>query len=88
MLPHSSLRISGDQQRAIELGRRAVTVSAQAGDRGLEAVSSLYLGQAYYIIGDFSPAENLLIRSIELLQGDLISQHLGMPGLPSVLARG
>jgi class 3 adenylate cyclase/tetratricopeptide (TPR) repeat protein len=79
--------VSGDQQQAIELGRRAVTLAAQAGDRGLEAVSSLYLGQAYYIIGDFTPAENLLTRSIELLQGELIWQRLGMLALPSVLAR-
>ena len=79
--------ISGDQQRAIESGRRAVAVAVEANDRGLEAVASLYLGQAYYIIGEFQEAKSLLERSIDLLKGDLIFQRLGMLALPSVLAR-
>ncbi len=79
--------ISGDQQRAIESGRRAVAIAVEANDRGLEAVASLYLGQAYYIIGEFQEAKSLLERSIDLLKGDLIFQRLGMLALPSVLAR-
>jgi class 3 adenylate cyclase/tetratricopeptide (TPR) repeat protein len=79
--------ITGDQQRAIESGRRAVAVAAAAADRGLEAVASLFLGQAYYVIGDFQEARSLLERAINLLQGDLILRRLGMLALPSVLAR-
>src|SRR4029450_5104692 len=52
-----------------------------------EAVATLYLGQAYYIIGEFQEAKSLLERSIDLLKGDLIFQRLGMLALPSVLAR-
>jgi tetratricopeptide (TPR) repeat protein len=79
--------MSGDQQRAIGSCRRAVAVAAEAEHRGLEAVASLFLGQAYYIIGEFQEAKSWLERSIDLLQGDLTFQRLGMLALPSVLAR-
>jgi tetratricopeptide (TPR) repeat protein len=59
------LRISGDPDGAIAAGRQALELAIALGESGLQGQASLNLGQAYFAIGDFSRAAELLRRNVE-----------------------
>jgi tetratricopeptide (TPR) repeat protein len=59
------LRITGDLDGAIVAGRQAIKLAAEIGDSALQAQASYTLGQAYWSIGDFGQAAELLQRSVE-----------------------
>jgi tetratricopeptide (TPR) repeat protein len=58
-------RITGDQEGAIAAGQRALDLAVELGDSALQGQASSTLGQAYYVIGDFVRAAELLRRSVE-----------------------
>ena len=59
-------RVTGDHDGAIAVGRQALALAADAlGDSALQMRASYRLGQAYYAIGDFGRAAELLRRSVE-----------------------
>jgi class 3 adenylate cyclase/tetratricopeptide (TPR) repeat protein len=59
------LRLTGDDAAAMAAGRQALELAAALGDSVLQAQASMNLGQAYYAIGDFGRAAELLRRSVE-----------------------
>jgi class 3 adenylate cyclase/tetratricopeptide (TPR) repeat protein len=61
----SALRLTGDHDGAIATGRQALELAVELGNSALQEQASLYLGQAYYVIGDFGRAAELLRRSVE-----------------------
>src|SRR4029453_12724926 len=79
--------IAGNQNRAIELGQRALTVAEAVADLALQVEVSYRLGQAYWYLGDYSQAIACFERNVVCLEGELIRERFGMPGLPSVLSR-
>src|SRR5262249_60919545 len=56
-------RLTGDPDGAIAVGQQALEVAAALGDSALQEQTSHRLGVAYYAIGDFSRAAELLRRN-------------------------
>ena len=59
------LRQTGDSDGAIAAGQQALALAAALGDSTLQGQASVTLGMAYYGIGDFGRAAELLRRSVE-----------------------
>ena len=59
------LRQTGDSDGAIAAGQQALALAAALGDSALQVAASLPLGQAYYAIGDFGRAAELLRQNVE-----------------------
>jgi tetratricopeptide (TPR) repeat protein len=76
-----------DYDRAIASGQRALTIAAELGDVGLQVMTQCFLGQAYYFLGDYRRALDILRRNVACLEGDLIHEHFGLPTPASVHSR-
>jgi tetratricopeptide (TPR) repeat protein len=59
------LRMMGDHDGAIAAGWQARALAAALGDSALQEEASYTLGLAYYAIGDFGQANELLRRNVE-----------------------
>ena len=59
------LRLTGDLDGAIAAGQQALDLAAALGDSALQVQASHHLGQAYYAIGDFGRAAELLRQNVE-----------------------
>jgi DNA-binding NtrC family response regulator/tetratricopeptide (TPR) repeat protein len=59
------LRITGNLDGAIAAGRQALDLAVELGDSTLQVQASQHLGEAYYIIGDFGQAAELMRRNVE-----------------------
>ena len=59
------LRVTGDLDGAIAAGQQALELTTALGDSALQVQASYRLGQAYYAIGDFGRAAELLWRNVE-----------------------
>ena len=59
------LRITGDFDGAMAVGRQARELVAALGEGALQMQASLHLGQAYYAIGDFGRAAELWWLNVE-----------------------
>jgi len=57
--------VAGEHLQAIEIGRRALTIADESGDRELEREAQYRTGQAYFAIGDFRQALDFLSRCTE-----------------------
>jgi len=54
--------VTGEHLQAIEVGQRALAIAAEDGDRALELEAQYRTGQAYFAIGDYARALDLLSR--------------------------
>ena len=59
------LRTTGDSDGAMAAGQQALALAVELGDSALQVQASYRLGQAYYAIGDFGRAVELLWRNVE-----------------------
>ncbi len=57
--------VAGEHRQAVEVGRRALAIAAESGDRELEREAQYRTGQAYFALGDFRQALDLLSRCAE-----------------------
>jgi tetratricopeptide (TPR) repeat protein len=80
-------RVMGDHDRATDAGQRALAIAGDLGDVTLELETRCYLGQAYYLLGEYGQAAGLLRRCVAALEGELIREHFGLPALLSVFSR-
>jgi class 3 adenylate cyclase/tetratricopeptide (TPR) repeat protein len=78
---------TGEHDRAVRTGLRDAAVGADFGNFPLRVVSAFRVGQAYHSMGEYEAALGQLCRVVEVLEGDLTHEPLGMAGLPSVFAR-
>jgi tetratricopeptide (TPR) repeat protein len=60
-----ALRLTGDYNDAIAAGQQALMLAAALGNSAVQEQASLNLGQAYYAIGNFDRAAELLRRNVE-----------------------
>jgi tetratricopeptide (TPR) repeat protein len=81
------LEATGDLQRAVEAGQRALVLAGTLRDVALQVVTRLFLGQVYYSLGDYPQAIDLLRQNVVALDGALLREHFSLPGLPSVRSR-
>jgi tetratricopeptide (TPR) repeat protein len=59
------LRTTGDLDGAMTAGQEALALAVEFGESALQGQASLHPGQAYYAIGDFGRAAELLRRNVE-----------------------
>ena len=55
---------SGQPDRAVESGQRALAIAGTLGDRGLAAIATLRLGQAYLSLGEYRQAIDAFARNV------------------------
>ncbi len=82
-----ALSLTGDHDRAVEAGRRALDIADATGDAGIRVVANNYLGWVYYRIGDYPRAMEFHGRNMTALEGALTGERLGLVGLPVVYAK-
>jgi tetratricopeptide (TPR) repeat protein len=80
-------RLTGDQDQAIQWGKRALTVAVEIGDLGLQIVATTWLSQIHFAQADYGQAVTLLRRNLQLLVGELAGQRFGMPQPPAIHSR-
>jgi tetratricopeptide (TPR) repeat protein len=78
---------TGDLQRAVEVGQRALALAETLGDTALQVVTHVFLSRAYYNLGDYPQAIDCLRQNLVALDGALLWERFGLAGLPSVLSR-
>jgi tetratricopeptide (TPR) repeat protein len=78
---------TGDLQRAVEVGHRALALAGTLGDAALQVVTHLVLGRASYALGDYPQAIDCLRQSLVSLEGALLWERFGLSAPPSVLSR-
>jgi class 3 adenylate cyclase/tetratricopeptide (TPR) repeat protein len=83
---HSSWWV-GDHLRAIKSGQRALAIANELGDFALGAETNYRISQAYYSLGDYGRAKDLLRKNVASLEGDLLYERFGLPGFLSVYSR-
>jgi tetratricopeptide (TPR) repeat protein len=79
--------LAGDPERAIEIGRRALGLSAVQADRPSRTVAYYYLGAAYNKTGQYAHAVDVLSRAIENVDGELRFERFGTAAVLSVICR-
>jgi tetratricopeptide (TPR) repeat protein len=79
--------LTGDLQHAVEVGQRALALAGSLRDAALQVVTHLFLGRVYYGLGDYPQAIDLLRQNLVSLDGALLWERFGLPGLLSVLSR-
>jgi class 3 adenylate cyclase/tetratricopeptide (TPR) repeat protein len=78
---------TGDLQRAVEVGQRALALAEPLGDAVLQVVVHLFLGRAYRALGDYPQAIALLRHNLVALDGARLQERFGRSRLSSVISR-
>ncbi len=76
----------GDATEAQRCGQRAQAIAETLRDLPLQVAANGYSGVACYRSGDYRRAEEFLLKTVELLAGDLRRERFGMSTFPAVLA--
>ena len=79
--------LTGDQDRALESGQRALTIATALGDFALQVEMNYRVGQVYYTLGDYRRATEALRKSVDCLKGDLAYERFGLAVVLSVVSR-
>ena len=82
------LRTTGRPADALAFGQNALAIAGSLGDVPLQVTGNFYLGLACFGTGDYPRAEDLLLKVVQLLEGDLNRERFGLDGFPTVVARG
>jgi class 3 adenylate cyclase/tetratricopeptide (TPR) repeat protein len=82
-----NLNMTGHPTEALGFGQRAQAIAESLGDIPLQVTGNLYLGGACLRTGDYRRAEDLLLKVLRLLEGDLSRERFGLAGFPAVMAR-
>jgi tetratricopeptide (TPR) repeat protein len=80
-------RLTGDQDQAIQWGKRALAVAGEIGDHGLQIVATTWLGQIYFARAEYGQALALLRQNLRLLVGEPAGKRFGMPQPPAIHSR-
>jgi tetratricopeptide (TPR) repeat protein len=80
--------LTGHPTEALAFGQSAQAIAESLGDVPLQVTAHLYLGVACTATGDYRRAEDLLLKVLELLEGDSSRERFGQAGFPATLARG
>jgi class 3 adenylate cyclase/tetratricopeptide (TPR) repeat protein len=79
--------LMGAPERAVAYGERACAIVVALGDVVLQMRSTLSLSQAYVIMGHYQRAADFLRRTVDALQGELLSRRFGGVAIPAVNSR-
>ena len=78
---------TGDQDRAVETGQRALAIAMASKDFALEVMATFFLGLPYLSLGDYRQAVHYHRKNVETLTGEWLHERFGEPGLPAVFSR-
>lgn len=79
--------LSGDAERAIEIGKRALALNTVRADAAATAVTNYYLGAAYNKTGQYGEAIEALRQGMAQVDGALKHERLGTTLVISVICR-
>jgi tetratricopeptide (TPR) repeat protein len=82
-----NLWVTGHPVEALRFGHSARAIAERLDDFPLAVGSNLYLGVACLGAGDHRQADELLNKVLQLLEGDVNRERLGLAGFPAVMAR-
>ncbi|MEX2145521.1 MAG: AAA family ATPase, partial [Candidatus Rokuibacteriota bacterium] len=82
-----TLYLTGQHDRALEAGRRALTLARTLEDLTLRVATNAYLGQVNHTLGNYRQASAFFRDNVGTLVGGLVRERLGLPQLPSVHSR-
>jgi len=80
-------RLTGDQDRAIQSGKRALAVAGEIGDFGLQIVAATWLGQIYFARAEYREAVAFFRQNLRSLVNQPVGQRFGMPQPPAIHSR-
>ena len=78
---------TGDQERALVAGQRALACAETLGDIPLQGIATLYLSQACAALGELQQAIAYSRRSVASFEGEQRRERCGLPYLPAVFSR-
>ncbi len=79
--------ITGDPERAIELGVSVFAIGTSLDDASLRLVATANVGRAHHALGDYRRAVDLLGRAVSYSESRATGLHFGMVVSPPVLVR-
>src|SRR6266542_3428685 len=81
------LSAQGEYEQAVTACERAIAMPRTLEDYGLEVMATLFLGQAYYCLGNYPKALEVLGRNLVPLDSPVVRERFGAIGLPFANAR-
>ena len=78
---------TGDQDRAVETGQRALAIAMASEDFALEVMATFFLGLPYLSLGDYRQTVHYHKKNAEILTGEWLHERFGEAGLPAVFSR-
>ncbi len=81
------LWMTGHLTEALTPGQNAQAIAESLGDVPLQVTGNLHLGAACVYTGDYRRAEDLLLKVLQLLEGDRGRERFGQSAFPAVNAR-
>ncbi|HUF91992.1 MAG TPA: tetratricopeptide repeat protein, partial [Candidatus Limnocylindria bacterium] len=82
-----TLYLTGQHDRALDAGRRALALARTLEDLTLRVATNAYLGQVNHALGNYREASAFFRDNVGTLVGGLVRERLGLPQLPSVHSR-
>jgi len=79
--------LAGDPERAIEVGKRALTLTRSSEDPATGAVARYYLGAAYNKTGQYKEAIEVLQQGMRIVDGKFKYERFGTALVLSVICR-
>lgn len=79
--------VTGDPERAMEIGERTLALPATISDLALSTVARYYTGIAYRHLGRYSQARSILEHAMRSVGGELQHERFGTAALLSVVCR-
>jgi class 3 adenylate cyclase/tetratricopeptide (TPR) repeat protein len=83
----ANFNVLGDHHRAVESGEHARFAAAALGISRLQVATNFHLGAAYYSLGDYRRAIDVLRQNVASLEDELRRGHPDGPSLRSVVSR-
>jgi class 3 adenylate cyclase/tetratricopeptide (TPR) repeat protein len=80
--------LMGEWAQAIACGQQALDVANTLGDLAIQVWTRFYVGLAFFSLGEFSKAIDLLTANSEALQGPMSHERFGGVSLPAVVSGG
>lgn len=81
------LSILGHARRAMECGKRALSLAEQVGDLELKVLANAYLGSVCVARGEYREAVEILTRGTAVFRGRHALARFGLPGPAAVIFR-
>jgi class 3 adenylate cyclase/tetratricopeptide (TPR) repeat protein len=78
---------TGDQERALVAGQRALACAERLGNVPLQGIATIYLSQACQALGEYQQAIAYIRQSVVSFEGEQRWERYGLPYLPSVFSR-